>query len=355
MPGRIAAGRGRSKAPSRSVAFTLVELLVSIALLSFLLLALSAITEAASRAWREGQSRTDTFQSARTALDLMARELAPAVVDTRMQFVIAPASILQTVAKKNPDLAKTFVADSPALLWLAPIGDNGELCCVGYYLSRQPEMQFYRLKRLYISPPKDENERKLTFFPRLYNFATYNAKDVTLRPSEKDATWFTRNWDATAFDDEDPDNTRAVVSSAADGVIALWVQPLDLLGQPMTVLAKAPNHPKSTLFYNSAAFMQFATTIPFEDGRGVSFLGGSGGQTPLKANRVPAAIEVTIVTIDPATLARGVEVPEQTNEWNALGALDLEKSRAVFEEELRANGIHNARTFSTRARLNNGS
>ena len=59
-------------------AFTLLELLVSVALLAFLMLMLAQITDSTSRAWQQGASRTETFQSARASLELLARELTPA-------------------------------------------------------------------------------------------------------------------------------------------------------------------------------------------------------------------------------------------------------------------------------------
>jgi prepilin-type N-terminal cleavage/methylation domain-containing protein len=335
--------------------FTLVEMLASVSLLAALLLVLSAVTESASRAWREGQSRTDTFQSARTALELMARELAPAVVDTRMQFVVAPSSTLSNiVANKNATLAGQFATESPALLWMAPLGDNGDLRCVGYYLHRDPARKFYRLKRIFIAPPTNPGDA--SYFPRMVNLSA--ARDKTLWTSATDATWFTRSWDADAFDEDnfDPNNpsaSKAVVSSAADGVIALWVECRDLLGNPVPLLSKAANHPKSALFYNSAAFFQFATTKPFDNGSSTMYLAQTAQS--MKANRVPAAVDLTIVTIDSAQLARGVTIPDQINLYDGTGALDVAASLKAFEDKLAQNKIYTARSFTTRARLNSGS
>jgi Tfp pilus assembly protein PilW len=100
---------------------TLTELLVSMGILTFLMLILSSATESAGRAWRDGQARTDTYQSARTALELMARELSSAVIDTRMQFVIGPSTTVSNVVRKtDPELAEKFASESPILLWMAP-------------------------------------------------------------------------------------------------------------------------------------------------------------------------------------------------------------------------------------------
>ncbi len=112
------------------------------------------------------------------------------------------------------------------------------------------------------------------------------------------------------------------------------------------------NHPKSELFYNSAAFFQMATTEPFENERTVLFL-AQGPQT-MKANRVPQAVEFTIVTLDQASIQKASSLPEQTNEVDRTGALDVAASLQQFRDRLREQGIQTTRTFTTRARLING-
>lgn len=325
------------------VAFTLVELLVSLALLSFIMLILAGVTESASNAWREGQSRTETFQSARTALEILTREITPAVVDTRMQFVVAPGDILARAGAKN------VAPESPALLWMAPLGDEGSLSCVGYYLYRDDVRQFYRLKRLFIPAPT--NTKASPYFPRM--ISANNPRDPELRTSPVNADWFTRSWDANAFDEENAANSQGVVSSAADGIIAFWVQPLDVLGHPVPLVAKSSVHPSSELYYNSAAYFQVATSTPFESGRSLLYL----AQTPqsMKANRVPAAIDFTLVMVDSRVLTRRLPIPQQTNVYDAAGALDVDASVQAFTSLLQKKRIFNARTFSTRAKLVNGS
>jgi type II secretory pathway component PulJ len=330
----------RGKGP----AFTLVELLVSVALLAFLLLILSTVTDSARGAWSEGKKRTETFQSARTALELMARELTPAVVDTRMQFVVAPGEILKRVG------ARHVAADAPALLWMAPLGEDGELRCVGYYLARDEVRRFHRLKRIYIGP-KDPAGKPARYFPKMINLD--DPRDSSLRISPVDAKWFTRRWNSDAFNEEDPTNDELITADAADGVIAFWVQSLDVLGNPVPVLSKAENHPLSELYYNSAAYFQVATSTPFEGGASLVYL----AETPqaMKANRVPAAVDLTVVTLDTEWLALGKPIPAQTSILTEKGTLDVEASVREFTERLHAHQIHKARVFTTRAKLINGS
>lgn len=325
-------------------AFTLVELMVSAALLTILLLILTTVTDSTSRAWRNGQRQIDTFQSARTSLEILARELTPAVVDTRMQFVSGPASILTDVGA--PHVTPT----APVLLWMAPLGTNGDLRCVGYYLYRDEAKKFYRLKRIFVGAGERDDPQS-RYFPRMVNLT--DPRDPTLRTSPVNANWFVRNWDKDAFDEENPHNDKAIVSTAADGVVALWVQCLDSLGNPVPLLSKAKYHPQSDLFYNSAAFMQMATTRPFENNRSVVYL----AETPetMKANRVPAAIDLTVVTLDARTIERTSNIPMQASVIDVNSALDVDASARAYEEALRQQGIFTSRTFTTRVKLISGS
>ena len=338
---------------SRIDGFTLVELLVSMALLTFLMLVLAGFTEAASRAWREGQSRTETFQSARNSLEIVARELTPAVVDTRMQFVVAPSDLLvQAKAEHIP-------AKTPVLLWMAPLGEKGDLYCVGYYLYRDDARKFYQLKRIFIPPPT--TSKPSPYFPQMVNGT--KAIDKAMRTSPTDAEWFTTSWDKNAFDDQSTSNTQAVVSAAADGVVAFWVQCYDVLGNPIPLVANSDVHPRSKLtyelYYNSAAYFQVATSTPFiaktSKKPAVSFQYLAASDQAMKANRLPAAVDLTVVTIDSRVLARGLVIPPQTEIFDGNGAVDVDASVHAYQKLLEGNGIRNARTFSTRVKLVNGS
>jgi type II secretory pathway pseudopilin PulG len=332
-------------------AFTLVEVLVSASLIAYLMIILFSTTDAASRAWRDGHARTDAFQNGRTTLELLAREITPAVVDTRMQFVIGPGEMLSRAGA--PDVAP----ESPTALWMAPLGEEGDLRCVGYYLQRDTARKFYRLKRLIVGPLGKDN-RPTPYFPQVASAQDPDAPDrlidprnVQNRTSPVNADWFTRGWDADAFDEESQQNDKAIVSTVADGVIAFWVQPYDILGRTVPRVSEAADHPKSNLFFNSAAYFQMPTAISEEIPR--TIYQAASPQT-MKANRVPQAVEITIVTLDRESLQKANDVPQQTNELDAYGALDVEASLKVLQEKLQTARIPNSRTFTNRARLING-
>jgi hypothetical protein len=53
-------------------------------------------------------------------------------------------------------------------------------------------------------------------------------------------------------------------------------------------------------------------------------------------------------------LAKGFAIPQQTNVFDATGALDVDASTKAYTAALQQNRIFNARTFSTRVKLVNG-
>ncbi len=57
-------------------AFTLVEILVAVAIVVFLVVVLAQIISSAQAIWKHSEARTDAFRDARAALELMSRDLA---------------------------------------------------------------------------------------------------------------------------------------------------------------------------------------------------------------------------------------------------------------------------------------
>lgn len=189
------------------------------------------------------------------------------------------------------------------------------------------------------------------YFPRLVNFD--DTRDLSMRTDPVSANWFLERWDEKAFAEEDLSNDQAVVSAAADGVIAFWVQCYDLLGNPIPWLSEEVYHPRSRLMYNSAAYFHMATTEPFDDGKSTVFLAET--KQVMKANRVPAEVEITLVTMDDTAVIREQEIPIMENRLDDRGALDMEASVRAFLDKLKVKGITGAEVFTTRVKLVNGS
>lgn len=323
-----------------------MEMMVTVTILAVMLLLLAEALDPAMRLWGEGEQRIEKYQSARAALELITREMTPAVVDTRMQFVVMPGQLLvDELGLKNVE------GTAPAMFWMAPLGERNRLHCVGYYLARDDDRKRYRLKRLFVPPhpPGDPYEQHPSY-PRMMNFAENRGEQN--RTSPVNADWFLANWKHKQFDDQDPENDEVIVGTVADGVIAMWVQCYDLLGNPIPWVSMSDVHPDSELIYNSAGFFYAATSEEFEEAKTFSY--AAEHELSMKANRVPAAMEIKIYTIDHHQLLRGVEVPEMENVMDG-DRLDLDASVQRFEEKLAAAGIDRPESFSTRVKLLNGS
>jgi prepilin-type N-terminal cleavage/methylation domain-containing protein len=112
------AGRGR-----KSSAFTLIELMVSMAILGLIMVMLFAIFEQINKAWLQGENRVETFTQTRAILDLMSRELSQAIAtpniqffgDTNRLYFVAPVN---TVPTNQADLCEVGYEYNPAAFTL---------------------------------------------------------------------------------------------------------------------------------------------------------------------------------------------------------------------------------------------
>jgi hypothetical protein len=328
---------------------SLIELLVAFVIFAGLMVILVGAVEPVSRTWIESERKVLTYQRARGALELLTRELTPAVVDTRMQFAVIPGNMLGDIG------APSVVEESPVLLWMAPLGRYGDLRCVGYYLFRDEDRQLFRLKRIFVKPFVNDKKEN-PYFPAVgnsENIEDLERESLNMRTSPVEPNWYLDRWNDAAFDEEDTFNRDAIVSTAADGVLAFWIQCYDLLGNPIPWLSEVKNHPASEMIFNSAGYFHQANVEPFEGGATTVFLRET--KYAMKANRLPAEIEITIVTVDDDVALQGLEIPPMSSVLFPDGSLDLETSVELFEDALNLNGIQRSRTFSTRVKLLGGS
>lgn len=74
--------------PSRSKAgFTLVELMVSTAIIALIMLVLVAMTNQTSQTWRHATEQIEKFQSARDGFESMTRKIAQATLNTNWDYI----------------------------------------------------------------------------------------------------------------------------------------------------------------------------------------------------------------------------------------------------------------------------
>jgi prepilin-type N-terminal cleavage/methylation domain-containing protein len=291
-------------------AFTLVELLIAMTILSLVVILLASLLSGVSRAWTSGEQQVETFQDGRAILELMSRELAQAVISPKLQLVQNPTL---TGAKQR--------ANSSNLFWQVGLTatNSGNLCEVGYFLAEDTTQHIFQLKRFFVLPTD-----------------TTNYQIFANAPNDKAALW------VTIFV-----GTAALNTTISDRVVALWVLCFDSNGDTIPWLSSAATTNGDTaaapLQFNSAAHFQPA--IP---GQSSSFKYTSASSTG-QAHLAPATVELTIVTVDSKTMQRSrasiSALPVLT------GPQDIPNAIVTFNQSLIANKIRAARTFSTRVTL----
>ncbi|MEM7013969.1 MAG: type II secretion system protein, partial [Verrucomicrobiota bacterium] len=138
------------KSKRREQGFTLIEVALAIGIMGMIAILLASMLGTAGNSWIRGEEVVETYQAGSTAMELMTREVAGATIDTCAQFTVMKNAYLQECG------AACNAPDSQAVMFVAPIGREGEVRRLGYYLHRDDDRKFYRLKRLYVGPENED-------------------------------------------------------------------------------------------------------------------------------------------------------------------------------------------------------
>ena len=142
----------RHRAAGQPGGFTLVELMVSVTIMSLIAGATYACFHAGSRAWRKARDRSDASQQARVVLRMMARDLRGAFRPPR------GASTFMGVDRVRDDRSAdavdfVAVAAGPA----RPAAPHSDRCEIGYYLDLDPATDAEGLVRRIDRTPDDDD------------------------------------------------------------------------------------------------------------------------------------------------------------------------------------------------------
>ncbi len=200
--------------------FTLVELLVSVAVLLLLMSLLLGILEPARKAWSRGRSQVEVAQKGRALAELIARDLNATVISPYLQFT------------QNPPLPNTanLLSNSDSVFFQS-IGDGGILSEVGYYVDADLRM------------------KKLNVPSGHAGFAIYNALPAGT------VSWLQN---ASLFSDQQTNLT------LAEGILGFWVRCLDAEGNslPSNVAPKVTEATWGALLKYDSAFKLCAHRLP---------------------------------------------------------------------------------------------
>jgi prepilin-type N-terminal cleavage/methylation domain-containing protein len=129
------------KKPLRKSGFTILELLVAMAVMAGLLVVLLGVVDGATKLWRENESRADAYREARAALGIIARDFQNLVPTTNAgHFLINAdafpllAPVVGIVANTNSGSAVFFLASLPTKAQ-DPASNRSEVCQTGCFLA----------------------------------------------------------------------------------------------------------------------------------------------------------------------------------------------------------------------------
>lgn len=245
---------------SSRTGFTLVELLVSTAVLGLLLVFLAQVANVVAKTWTDSQGRAERRQNGRALVDFIARDLRGAALPVNsgtprtvpnLQFVLNPPTV--EARDRNPS----------ALFWQAPVGTTtamGDMAVLGYLVRWDDSGSYPRamLCRLFLNPGDPLH--------RIYT------------PGHVDS-WV----DSQMLDAATP-GTRASGYRGlfADNVIGFWAKCLDVKGNVVTNL----------------------TDRGFSSRQDYSGRDGSNAVVTYKAPVLPTSVEISIVLLDSRAASR---------------------------------------------------
>ena len=204
----------RSKGQQREVpGFTLLEVLVSVAITAIIIITLVQVFGSTTDAWLQAEGKTDRNRTGRILSEFIARELAAALLpvdaaftasNPNLQLLINPPLSMVPLEYRNPD----------CLFWQAPVAtetSKGEIAEVGYFVKWQPigDGAAPSLRRFFINPTVTDPVTKAV--KASDDFLIYRETATWLRPAllEKVAP---------------ADKASGYAGLVAENVVGLWVR-----------------------------------------------------------------------------------------------------------------------------------
>jgi prepilin-type N-terminal cleavage/methylation domain-containing protein len=108
---------------SKKRAFTLVEILIALAILAMIVASTFTIFRSASKSWQKGEIRSERYHNARTAIGRMSMEISQAVINNN--------SLCEFIGEKDSVNFISFVSKESGIFELAEIG---------YWLSKDKKL-----------------------------------------------------------------------------------------------------------------------------------------------------------------------------------------------------------------------
>ena len=345
-------------------AFSLVELLVAVALMTVIIVGLYSMFNETQRALRTNVSQVDVLESGRSAIELIVQDIqqaeAPGPLQQEMPEEIffpptrIPNSSPLAITNKDPHFFSGIQINSvnpqvalPLIQNLADHGvrDSGETI-VNQRVNILQEVFFLTRSNLnwiakgyFVSPSRTNaalpNAPETISYGTLFRFSSPNViidsinpdRDRTIEPQrrinskprwvvnyQKDYDLLQNFWDVYQqvkkeynFQASHPNNRGrkiAVAFPLIDGVVHFKMQPMDSLGQPMHYWT---NNPVAELKLKQSHY-RYGSSVVLKPDDAAGLYGQTGvvGKTrsAFYDDALPAYVELEIGILDPATLEK---------------------------------------------------
>ena len=273
--------------------FTLVELMLSIALIALLVVILASMTNATAFSWRYTSAKIEQFRGAETAFETISRRLSQATLNTSWDYqypngntALPPTkyvrySDLRFITGQTQTLMASTTPPRPThgMFFQAPLGyvddttnfggmDN-LLNTWGYYVEYNQDIRPPFINTLPHAPPVRLRFRMMEFMQPANKLTVYSL-------TSGNSSYTGHEWFTDAFNDPTPP-----VHVLAENVIALVLLPKLSPADDPTGAKLAP-----TYAYDSTTDAS------------------SGDPSLNPKNQLPPIVQVTLVAIDEASAAR---------------------------------------------------
>ena len=281
---------------TRQQGFTLVEIMVAVAVCSLLLIMLLAVAMRMSDIWQGGNRQAQQGRNTRALLDSISRELSVAMLPLadkeanktgNLQFIVNPAALSASI--KNSD----------SIFWQAPIAqgnDAGDIAELGYFVRWIGNKA--ALCRFYINPADHDNYLLYAENPDAW-LSDQLVNKVTSATQSANAN----------------DSYQGLF---AENVIGFWV-----------------------------------TCYEYDSAGHLSIVSSDGKYDSRMTKKLPQIVQIDMVQIDNTSAARVQDVTLITNKYGlarkADGTVDMDAFIGALPDSLRSS----ARAYSTRVFLQN--
>ena len=301
--------------PRPAPGFTLVELMLSTAIIALLMLILVSITGQTSATWRYTRAKVEQFRESRAAFETITSKISQATLNTYWDYGYDTAGLptryerrseLRFISGQANDLLGVGASGarvSHAVFFHAPLGLvdgaanpqyhglEGLLNVWGYYVELNSDVNFRPpfLKDAMPPPPERFRFRLMEFMQPSEKLGTYGYTSGVKNGKPTAATYLDKDWFKPAVN-ASPNLSRPV----AENIIALIITPRLSKRDEQEVKAGAseldssPLAPKYT--YDSALTKN----------------AGQSGSDPRvnPKNQLPPVLQITMVAIDETSAAR---------------------------------------------------